>query len=95
MTTPDAHTEALEALESAIEKLTALDAEQGEIAVDAVLIIGRQFIDEDGDRNGCVQIIPRHGWQPGYITAGLLATANAQVTQPFTPEIADTGDDDQ
>jgi len=74
--------EAYVALDDAIEKLTALDVREGEVAVDAVLLIGLQFIDEDGDRNGCVGIYPRTGWQPPYVTAGLLAVAKAHVTQP-------------
>lgn len=83
--------EAYEALEDAILKVNAMliaaDDEDGEdvpemMAVDAVLLIGSQWIDEEGDRCGVVNIIPRHGWQPGYVTAGLLATAQARVTDP-------------
>lgn len=54
--------------------------ESRDIAVDAVLLIGSQSYDEDGDRTGCVTICPRGGYQPGYITAGLLAMATAVVT---------------
>ncbi|OYN80432.1 DUF7213 family protein [Mycolicibacterium sphagni] len=82
-------TEAYEALEVAITKMTAMlnakALEHGEVpdlvAVDAVLLIGTQWIDEDGDRCGGTNIFPRHGWQPGYITAGLLTTAHARVAE--------------
>lgn len=80
--------EAYEALEVAITKVNAMmnahddddDASSESMAVDAVLLIGSQWIDADGDRCGAVNIIPRHGWQPGYITAGLLTMAQARVT---------------
>lgn len=45
----------------------------GEIAVDAVLIVGAQRVDDDGDRVGGVTIFPRHGSQPFYITSGLMS----------------------
>lgn len=77
-------------LDEAIEELFALfvseEAERedyepvGEVATDAVLVIGSQFYDNDGHRSGCVTIAPRQGWQPGYITAGLLTMALARVT---------------
>lgn len=82
MTTPDPRAEAFAALEDAIAKIAALDIEEGEIACDAVLLIGMQFVDSDGDRSGYVNIIPRHGWQPAYITAGLLAQAQTAVLRP-------------
>jgi len=75
-------------LEEAIAALVSLprddddDDRYPEVAVDAVLLIGTQFIDEDGDRSGCLTICPRGGWQPGYITAGLIAQALATVTAP-------------
>jgi hypothetical protein len=85
--------EAYAALEDAIVKVNAMliaaedendddDTNPEMMAVDAVLLIGSQWIDEEGDRNGVVNIIPRNGWQPGYITAGLLATAQARVIEP-------------
>lgn len=73
-------------LDEAIEALVSLprgnddDDDIPEVAVDAVLLIGTQFIDDDGDRSGCLTICPRGGWQPGYITAGLIAQALATVT---------------
>lgn len=81
--------EAYEAFELAIEKMAALmnlpadedDDTPEMMPIDAVLIIGSQYIDKDGDRCGAVDIAPRHGWQPGYITAGLLAMATARVTE--------------
>lgn len=85
--------EAYEALKEAIAKanayMNAVEAEEAEdgsppemVAVDAVLLIGTQWIDEDGDRCGATNVLPRHGWQPGYITAGLLTTAHARVVEP-------------
>lgn len=52
-----------------------------EVPVDAVLLIGAQFIDADGDRMGRTILCPRGGWQPPYITAGLLTMATASLTQ--------------
>lgn len=61
-------------LDEAIEELSAVFCEvDGEIAVDAVLIVGAQSVDEDGDRVGGVTIFPRHGCQPLYITSGLIS----------------------
>lgn len=78
--------EAFEALEAAIAKVTELyndddpDPDTSKVvAVDAVLLIGMQYYDEDGDRTGYVNIVPRNGWQPGYITAGLLRMATTRV----------------
>lgn len=76
--------DAYKALEDAITKcnamMNAIDEDGVEMmAVDAVLVIGSQWIDRDGDRCGAVNIIPRHGWQPGYITAGMLAMAQQRV----------------
>lgn len=68
-------TEAVQALEDAVRAIGeyALDEGSGEIVTDAVIILGAQHIDEDGDRTGRVIIFPRHGSQPPYITSGLLA----------------------
>jgi hypothetical protein len=56
------------------------DVVSDDVATDAVLVIGSQSFDEDGDRTGCVTICPRGGSQPAYITAGLLAMATVRVT---------------
>lgn len=85
--------DAYEALEAAIAKLSALRHDDGELVCDAVLLLGVQYIDEDGDRAGYVDILPRHGWQPPYITAGLLEMARARVVAP-PPVLIAKGDDE-
>lgn len=92
MSDDDKRKEAFAALEVAIEKIVALGEEDQVVAVDALLLIGMQYIDDDGDRNGYIKIVPRHGWQPGYISAGLLAMAKVGVEAPA--HIADTSSDD-
>lgn len=47
------------------------------VPVDYVLVIGCQWITGDGDRRGGVGCYPKDGSQPPYITAGLLADAQA------------------
>ncbi|SHX92338.1 Uncharacterised protein [Mycobacteroides abscessus subsp. bolletii] len=47
------------------------------VPVDYVLLIGGQWITSDGDRRGGVACYPKDGSQPRYITAGLLADAQA------------------
>lgn len=74
--------EAYAALEVAIDLLARLDNDSGEVPVDAVLIIGSQYICDDGDRSGYVTIHPHSGWAPPYITAGLLTMALSRVTAP-------------
>lgn len=65
-------TDAYAALETAIEMLATANFDEGEVAVDAVLIVGVQHIHDDGGRGGSVYVFPRHGCQPAYITTGLL-----------------------
>jgi hypothetical protein len=77
----------IKALEDAIEAFNGLMRASNDdcddvMAVDAVLIVGSQWIDEDGDRCGGVSFFPRNGCQPSYITAGLLDLAREQLTDP-------------
>lgn len=69
------------ALEAAIAAAADLACDDGQIAVDAVLVVGIQQIDDDGDRIGGVMIYPRHGCQPTYLTLGLLDAARRLVNQ--------------
>ena len=72
-------------LDEAIDALHALfvcEEEDGigsDVPVDAVLLIGSQAITDDGHRIGCVTICPRGGWQPSYLTSGLLHQAVTKV----------------
>jgi uncharacterized protein YicC (UPF0701 family) len=84
--------EAYAALEAAIEKLSAMRHDEGEVVCDAVLLLGVQYIDEDGDRAGYVDILPRHVVRRLPTTAGLLEMAHARVVAP-TIQIR-TGDDE-
>lgn len=70
------------ALENAIRAVAELMFDDNEVIVDAVLILGAQRIDDDGDRIGRVGNFPRHGSQPTYITAGLLNQAMDLVNNP-------------
>jgi hypothetical protein len=76
---------AFAALEDAITKIAALPCDCHAIPVDAVLLIGMQYIDDDGDRSGYVNIVARNGWQPAYITAGLLEMAKVSVLDMARP----------
>ena len=61
--------------------------EDGEnwIPTDAVLVIGSQQYDEDGDRVGSIRVFPRNGCQPTYITAGLLDSAKTFLYNATSP----------
>ena len=96
MTTPSpAMRAALDALDVAIVDLfEAIRSDDPEdtpadaIAVDAVLLIGVQHIDNDDDaRVGYVEVVPRHGAQPAYITRGLIGDALHLIDQ-----VSDRGD---
>ncbi|AKF14502.1 hypothetical protein SEA_FLAGSTAFF_65 [Mycobacterium phage FlagStaff] len=60
------------------------------IAVDAVLLIGVQHIDDDDARIGYTEVVPRYGAQPAYVTRGLIGDALHLIDQ-----VADAGDQDQ
>lgn len=64
------------------------DTPDDAIPVDAVLLIGVQHIDRDDDRVGFVEVIPRYGSQPAYVTRGLIGDALHLLDQ-----IADQDDD--
>ncbi|GAB4710618.1 DUF7213 family protein [Mycobacterium avium] len=62
-------------LESTIEQYAKYRLEPDEVVTDAVLLLAAQHVDEDGDRCGRVFVFPRHGYQPVYITKGMLSDA--------------------
>lgn len=67
--------EACKALEDAVAAIAEYVLDGDEVVTDAVIILGAQNINEDGDRGGRVLVFPRHGSQPPYITIGLLDAA--------------------
>lgn len=67
--------EACQALEEAIRAIAEHTLDNDDIVTDAVIILGAQYIDDDGDRLGRVITFPRNGSQPPYITLGLLDAA--------------------
>lgn len=71
--------EACEALETAIRAIAEHGLDEDEVVTDAVIIIGAQHIDKDGDRLGRTLTFPRHGSQPPYITLGLIDAAQALI----------------
>lgn len=88
---------ALDALDVAIVDLfEAIRSDEPEdtppdaIAVDAVLLIGVQHIDDDDARIGYTEVVPRNGAQPAYVTRGLLDDARRLMDQ-----VSDHGDQDQ
>ena len=58
-------------LDAAIEACVRLSDCSG-VAVDAVLIVGLQHVEDDGARTGHVEVYPRSGAQPSYVTRGLI-----------------------
>lgn len=63
------------ALEHAAQQCASHCLDDDEVMTDAVLVIGAQSIDDDGDRIGRVVVFGRGGSQPPYITVGLLEYA--------------------
>lgn len=75
MTDDTKRADAHQALEDALAVYAGYCTDSDEIITDAVLLIAAQHIDEDGNRCGRVFIMPRHGYQPIYITKGLITDA--------------------
>lgn len=67
----------VDGLEQLLEAIGKRDDFDGEVITDAVLIVGSQYVDEDGDRCGHVFMFPRNGSQPSYITLGPIETARS------------------
>lgn len=76
------HAAACAALEEAITALAGYCCDPDDMVTDAVLVLGAQYIDDDGDRLGRVIVFPRHGSQPPYISVGLLESARHLIEQP-------------
>lgn len=71
--------DACAAVESAITTLIQYCCDADDIVTDAVLVLGAQYIDDDGDGLGRVIVFPRYGSQPPYITLGLLGEAGRLI----------------
>lgn len=69
------HTDAWNAVESAIGCITSGIFDTDELITDLVIIVGAQHVDDEGDRCGRTLVIPRNGSQPTYVTKGLLTEA--------------------
>ncbi len=80
-----------QAFEDTLRHFAADRLDTDEVITDAVLIIGAQYIDDEGDRCGRVFALPYHGSQPYYITLGLIASARGMIESTFT---AGHSDDD-
>ena len=63
---------AFELLDQAIAACVGLSGCDG-VPVDAVLIVGIQHVDSDGARLGHVEVYPRSGTQPSYLTRGIIS----------------------
>ncbi|OCB57697.1 hypothetical protein A5677_16955 [Mycobacterium malmoense] len=62
-------------LEECLRAFAEERLDSDEVITDAVLVIGAQHFDDDGDRCGRVFALPYHGSQPYYITLGLMDAA--------------------
>ena len=87
------HSAAFDLLDQAIAALfTATrddDNTPHDVPVDAVLLVGVQRVDDEGDRIGYVEVYPRAGSQPAYITRGLIDEGRKLLDQ-----ISDNASDD-
>lgn len=84
MSTAHEEREAFALLDGAIDALVAIardpDSDPNNVLVDAVLIVGVQTVDGDGDRIGYVEVYPRAGAQPAS-TRGLIGEAGKLLDQ--------------
>lgn len=86
----DQQREAFALLDQAITACFNIEPRSDGVPVDAVLIIGVHHIDDDGDHLGHVEVYPRTGAQPSYITRGLLDEAHTLLDN----EVRNAEDDD-
>ena len=85
---------AFAALDEAVARLTRLSDCEG-MAVDAVLIVGLQHVEDDGARTGHVEVYPRSGAQPSYVTRGLIDEGRALISAIYSNAMRGDEDDDQ
>ena len=90
----DQHKAAFELLDQAITACTRLSGCDG-VAVDAVLIVGMQHLDSDGDRLGHVEVYPRSGAQPSYVTRGLISEGVKLMDVIYDRGLDGMDDDDE
>lgn len=81
-------------LDQAITACTRLSGCDG-VAVDAVLIVGIQHVDTDGDRLGHVEVYPRSGAQPSYITRGIIDEGLSLLKAIYDRGLGGMDDDDE
>lgn len=74
---PNTRAEAIQALDDAINAVGHYCLDSDDVVTDAVLVLGAQCIDDDGD----LITFPRGGSQPPYITVGLLVGARQLIEQ--------------
>lgn len=82
---------AFAALDEAVARLTRLSDCEG-MAVDAVLIVGLQHVEDDGSRTGHVEVYPRSGAQPSYVTRGLIGEGSKLLDTIFANAFNDDDD---